>query len=224
MNVFFSYRSFVNHSLGMKMQNNSPDKNVNKEPFGITRRELLVSLMASVGALATMGCTEQFDVMAKTSLAPSGEENDLVFYTQTEYQLTRRLADIIIPETDTLGALAVGVPLLMDKFQHTWASKTSQDNHRLALSIISTELNKLATQDFLTMTGEQQVEILSELDKQAYSSNKNYSRAYRSIKRLMARFYYLSEVGATKELRYEAVPGRWEACVPFEKIGRTWAA
>lgn len=208
------------------MQENSENINVDTSinKLGITRRQLLISLMASVGAVATAGCTEQFEDMAKTSQIPNSGKSNLDFYTENEYQIATRLADIIIPETDTLGALGVGVPLLMDKFQHTWASSSSQDNHRLALSIITTELNKIVKQDFLAVTPERQIEALAMLDEQAYSSHTNYSGAYRTIKSLIARFYYLSEVGATKELRYEPVPGRWEACVPFEKIGRTWAA
>lgn len=46
---------------------------------------------------------------------------------------------------------------------------------------------------------------------------------FRTMKELTVVGYYTSEVGATVELRHEAVPGRWEGCVPFGQIGRTWA-
>ena len=46
---------------------------------------------------------------------------------------------------------------------------------------------------------------------------------FRTMKELTIVGYYTSEVGATQELRHEAVPGRYEGCVPFERIGRTWA-
>lgn len=36
--------------------------------------------------------------------------------------------------------------------------------------------------------------------------------------------YYTSEIGATKELQYEHVPGRYDGCAPLDEIGRTWAA
>ncbi len=46
---------------------------------------------------------------------------------------------------------------------------------------------------------------------------------FRMLKELTLVGYYTSEVGATEELRFVQVPGRWEACVPFEDVGRTWA-
>lgn len=46
---------------------------------------------------------------------------------------------------------------------------------------------------------------------------------FRTMKELTVVGYYTSEVGATVELRHEAVPGRYEGCVPFSQIGRTWA-
>jgi hypothetical protein len=45
----------------------------------------------------------------------------------------------------------------------------------------------------------------------------------RLMKELTLLGYYTSEVGATEELKYIAVPGRWDACVPFSEVGRAWA-
>jgi gluconate 2-dehydrogenase gamma chain len=46
---------------------------------------------------------------------------------------------------------------------------------------------------------------------------------FRTLKELTLVGYYTSEAGATVELRHEAVPGRFEGCIPFETVGRTWA-
>jgi gluconate 2-dehydrogenase gamma chain len=46
---------------------------------------------------------------------------------------------------------------------------------------------------------------------------------FRTMKELTLVGYYTSEAGATMELRHEAVPGRYEGCIPFETVGRTWA-
>lgn len=45
----------------------------------------------------------------------------------------------------------------------------------------------------------------------------------RTMKELTVLGYYTSEMGATRELRYERVPGRYQGCVPFTTVGRTWA-
>lgn len=46
---------------------------------------------------------------------------------------------------------------------------------------------------------------------------------FRMMKELTVIGYYTSEPGATKELRYVQVPGRFDGCVPLTKIGRAWA-
>ncbi|MCF2947534.1 gluconate 2-dehydrogenase subunit 3 family protein [Paraglaciecola aquimarina] len=196
-----------------------------KTKVGLTRRELLVGIMASVGVVSTMGCVDNFEKSISSPAADSpSKQDDLQFYSQEQFELISVLADLIIPNTDTLGALAVGVPAMMDTLYAQWASESSKEKHTKEITQVSTGLNDLLSEDFLAAPSDKQIEILSNYDQQAFSSNWDQTWAYRAIKSLIAQFYYLSEVGATKELRYELVPGRWEACVPFEKIGRTWAA
>ena len=47
--------------------------------------------------------------------------------------------------------------------------------------------------------------------------------AYSKFKHLVLVGYYQSEIGATRELRYELVPGAWRPCVPLSEIGRASA-
>ncbi len=46
---------------------------------------------------------------------------------------------------------------------------------------------------------------------------------FRTAKELTLLGYYTSEPGATRELRYAAVPGAYRGCVPLAEVGRTWA-
>lgn len=46
---------------------------------------------------------------------------------------------------------------------------------------------------------------------------------YGRLKDLVMTTYYLSEPGATKELRYELIPGVWEASMPLGTDRRAWA-
>ncbi|MEM6285778.1 MAG: gluconate 2-dehydrogenase subunit 3 family protein [Bacteroidota bacterium] len=46
---------------------------------------------------------------------------------------------------------------------------------------------------------------------------------YRQLKELTVAGYYTSEVGATQELQWLAVPGRYDADVPLSEVGRAWA-
>jgi hypothetical protein len=46
---------------------------------------------------------------------------------------------------------------------------------------------------------------------------------FRTMKELTLLGYYSSEIGATRELRYARVPGRFDGCVPFATVGRAWS-
>lgn len=46
---------------------------------------------------------------------------------------------------------------------------------------------------------------------------------FRTLKQLTVLGYYTSQPGATRELRYVQVPGRFDGCVPLATVGRTWA-
>ncbi|MEP6732041.1 MAG: gluconate 2-dehydrogenase subunit 3 family protein [bacterium] len=46
---------------------------------------------------------------------------------------------------------------------------------------------------------------------------------FRTMKELTLLGYYTSQPGATKELQYNPVPGRFDGCVPIAKVGRAWA-
>jgi hypothetical protein len=43
------------------------------------------------------------------------------------------------------------------------------------------------------------------------------------MKELTLTGFFTSEVGATKALRYVAIPGRYEGCVPYTKGDKAWA-
>lgn len=193
-------------------------------PQNFTRRNVLVGLLASVGAMSTAGCVQQLESdMSRQASKISGAGESLSFYSDAEFKLVQRLSDLIIPTTDTPGAIEVGVPELMDQLYVEWASASSKKQHREALTSISKTLNAMAKEDFVGASPQIQLATLTTLDGQAFSSEWAKNGQYRSVKDLIAKCYYGTEIGATQELRYERVPGRWEPCIPLAQVGRTWA-
>lgn len=133
------------------------------------------------------------------------------------------VADLVIPPTDTPGASAVRV--------HEFVSVAIQ--HRLlgaepgAAARLANELERRAGRAFLALDHHQQAAVLEELDAEAYSPLGRAAALHapakpglaagrdladwRAIKGLVLLGYYTSEAGATHELRYVFVPGRYDA-------------
>ncbi len=81
---------------------------------------------------------------------------------------------------------------------------------------------------FLESDEKQRHDLLVELDKEQkdYTSKKkpeDPAHYFRMIKELTLWGYFSSEIGATKALRYVAVPGRYEGCIPYKKGDKAWA-
>ncbi len=81
---------------------------------------------------------------------------------------------------------------------------------------------------FLASTPEQRHDLLVDLDKEQkdYMHNKkdgDPKHYFRMIKELTLWGYFTSEPGATKALRYVAIPGRYEGCIPYKKGEKAWA-
>jgi hypothetical protein len=81
---------------------------------------------------------------------------------------------------------------------------------------------------FMKATPEQRKELLTALDKEAKEFQKNKkpedpTHYFTLMKQLTLLGYFTSEIGATQALRYVAVPGKYEGCIPYKKGDKAWA-
>jgi hypothetical protein len=81
---------------------------------------------------------------------------------------------------------------------------------------------------FLDADAKQRHDLLVDLDKEQkdYTSKKkpeDPAHYFRMMKELTLWGYFTSEAGATKALRYVAVPGKYEGCIPYKKGDKAWA-
>jgi gluconate 2-dehydrogenase gamma chain len=65
------------------------------------------------------------------------------------------------------------------------------------------------------------------LDEQVYAAfyGKKDHRlmAYHDVKKTIGEAYYMSEIRAAQELRYNPVPGPWQANIPSQTGDKNWA-
>ncbi len=171
-----------------------------------TRRELLQGLILSVGGATALSACGGAAQLVATAPGSGGR-----FYAASEMALISRLSDLIIPRTETPGALDANVPGYLDALMADWASGETQRAHREALQMISTRLDS-ARGDFLNASDTEATQVLSELDAAAFSDDNNL-RGYRTLKGYITQAYFATEQGALQELKWVAVPGRWDPSV-----------
>lgn len=172
-----------------------------------TRREVLQGLIVSLGGAAALTACGGVANVVSTRPGDVGR-----FYTAQEMALVSRLSDLIIPRTETPGALDVNVPGYMDGLMTDWASAETKNAHRLALRRVHSELSVYARIDFLGASDEVAERALAAFDAASFAGSGDET-GYRRVKGYISQSYFATEGGAVEELRWVAVPGRWDPSV-----------
>lgn len=141
------------------------------------------------------------------------------------------IAETILPRTKTPGAKDAGAGLYMAQFATDCYTAENQATFRAGLA----EIDKRAGGRFLSLKPQARTELLRALDAEAkqQASAAAAARAagkkpakphyFTMIKQLSIYSFFTSEVGATKALRYVAVPGRYDGDMPYVPGTPGWA-
>ena len=167
----------------------------------LDRRTLLRSAIVLVGGTMVSGVG--VPVLAASETAR--------FFTPEEFRVVAEFADIIIPRTDTPGAKDAGVPEALDALMANWASESRKAEFRALVG-------RIEDAGVVTPGAAPQMDLARRFDASAMADDP----VYRRFKELVLTLYYMSEDRATRELRYEQTPGKWEASIPIGADTRAW--
>jgi len=173
----------------------------------VSRRDVLHGLLLSIGyAGGLAACSDREEAELVSPVADAGALVAPRYYSKQEFAVVSNLADGLIPATDTPGAVAAGVPAYLDALMADWASAETPEAHRSIVAAVEQELAAMSLED---------------LDAAAFGERREELGAYRQLKNLISKAYYVSEPGATLETGWVPVPGRWEHCAPLEELNHT---
>jgi hypothetical protein len=156
------------------------------------------------------------------------------------------VADTILPTTSSPGAKAANVGQFIAVMVRDCYLPQDQKVFMEGLKKLDEAAQKQAGGKFMDITPEKRTEVLVALDaeQKAYTAQRNKAVSvevlqhkndadyegpamrnhyFRMMKELTLLGYFTSEIGATKALRYIAVPGRYDGCVPYKKGDKAWA-
>ena len=179
----------------------------------MNRREALLLLAGTAAIpdrLLAIGRTVHQRVRAGALRALTPQQNETV----------ATIAELIIPKTDTPGARDAGVPGFIDVMLADWGDDDQRQFFTAGLANVDERSRAAFGKDFVACTVQQQTQILTDLDAELArlrdtkaDTSKNF---FQAMKWLTLTGFYTSEVGATSELHYRVVPGRYEPCYPLE--------
>ena len=190
----------------------------------MNRREALSSVALLLGGtligseMFLSGCTNENKKIGTLGLDFSPE--DISFLDE--------VGETIIPATDTPGAKEAKIGEFMHTIVRDCYVKSDQDIFIAGMSKLNDASKTMNGKYFLESSADERKKLLIALDKEQkdYMANKkptDPSHYFRMMKELTIWGYFTSEPGATKALRYIAVPGRYEGCIPYKKGDKAWA-
>jgi len=151
-----------------------------------------------------------------------------VNFTAETISLLDEVAETILPATKTPGAKEAKVGEFMKVMVNDCYETKDQKIFMEGIEKLDAASKKMNNKTFMESDATQRHNLLVALDKEA----KDYQKAakpedpkhyFSMMKELTLTGYFTSEVGATKALRYVAVPGKFDGSAPYVKGEKAWA-
>ncbi len=189
----------------------------------IKRTSLLLGYAVSASSVAVVmsGCKADPKVVA------AGLDNwTPEVMTKDQGQLFAQLAETILPKTDTPGAIEAGVHSYLDNALKSLATDEEKEGFKLWISDFAQRAQASIGKSYLDADQADREKFLGNYEATAKEGAANGDQllgAYWRVKEQILLGYFTSELGATKALIFDPIPGEYNGCVPMDEIGGMWA-
>ncbi len=155
------------------------------------------------------------------------------FFTEEEAKTIASLVDMILPRTDTPGALDVKVDVFIDKVIAQTYDTEGQETIRKEIAAFNMDCLENYGGSFIDLNEAKRTDVLLAAEKTSGKFNpgiwgKTIGEQepigfYRSMKSMAIWAYMTSEEIGENVLNYLPVPGNFEACIPVSEVGNRWS-
>jgi hypothetical protein len=139
------------------------------------------------------------------------------------------MSEMIIPETDTPGAKGARVNEFIDVILNEWATDEDRSHFLEGLANVDKQSNELFGKDLVDASAVQQLALMRAMDEAVTMGPPRAARHGNTVPQLDTQLkgnfftvfkgitlhgYYTSEVGFSRELGLQIIPGAQHGCVP----------
>ncbi len=152
--------------------------------------------------------------------------------TAEQGELLATLVEIIIPATDTPGARAARVDAYIDGLLADVFRADEREQFLAGLADVDVRARAQHGVIFVEATPEQRVTLMQAMAEEGKNAPPRPRRRrarpeagpfFPWLKELTVVGYYTSEIGATQELKYVHVAGKYDGDVPYRTVGRAYS-
>jgi hypothetical protein len=156
-----------------------------------------------------------------------------LFFTETEAKTIAAILDMILPRTDTPGALDVKSDIFIDKVIAKTYIEEAQAKMRSEIAAFNSECEKNFGGAFIELNASDKEKVLqaAEANSGKFSpgvwgtavGKQEPIGFYRSIKSMAIWAYFTSEEIGKNVLAYDPIPGTYEPCMPLSEGQNRWS-
>lgn len=155
------------------------------------------------------------------------------FFAEDEAKTISTLLDMILPRTETPGALDVKTDVFIDKVIAQTYDAEGQQHMRDEIKAFNANCLNNFGANFIDLGKSKRGEVLKEAEKTSGKFSPGvWGTAigpqepvgfYRSIKSMAIWAYITSEEIGENVLSYDPIPGAYEGCKPLADVGNRWS-
>lgn len=182
------------------------------------RRKFLIAMNVAFGA-QMIGPLQRV-LQAHADIDPVKLTGNNTVFFDNERATIAALSEIIIPTTDTPGAIEAGVPRYIEFMLEEWYAREERTRFMVGIKQVVAYAKVTEDSEFHDLDGARQTEIVQRM----HDGDMPYMHAggrmfFDHIKQLTLAGYYTSEVGMTVERIYLPVPGKFDGAYPYSQAG-----
>jgi len=187
------------------------------------RRDLL-KLLGTTAAFARWSPVE-----LEALLTPGGTRRaGMAFFTDAQREAITAFSDLIIPTTDTPGAVEAGGVEYIELMVSEWYNAGERERFMRGLAHLDEHTESTTGVRFAYADEARQTAILKGMEAEGRALMEADPDApesfFHQARGLVLHGYYTSEIGMKEELLFVGLPGRYDGYAPLSQISRAGGA
>lgn len=203
----------------------------------MNRREFLqcAAILITGASASQLGFSLSEEQQRHLANAPNFNTTAVDYFTPGQRKIVAAMTEVIIPRTDTPGAIDAGVPRYIELMAANWMNDGERAIFSAGLKDIETRIPTEYGKPFDQLDATQQLAIMEALEDAASDSPwfefGNTMREFISdapficqLKELTVWGFFTSEEGGSQVLRYDPMPMFFNGDIPLASDDSSWTS
>jgi len=156
-----------------------------------------------------------------------------IFLTMDEAAFVSKIVDMILPRTETPGALDVKTDIFIDKVYANLYDADAQEHVRNEIEKFNQDCISDFGDSFVNLSESDQIKVLQKAEENSGQFGSGVWGTtvgkpepvgfYRSLKSTALWGYFTSQEIGENVLSYDPIPGRYNGCIPLSEVRNKWS-